>query len=255
MRATRIVVIDDEPLARRGVRAHLSPVANAEIVAECRNGREAVAAIRTHAPDLILLDIHLPDFDGFEVLRQIDAKARPLVIFLTAYEEHALAAFEAHALDYLLKPIDNERLLRAVERASQLIAAKNLGLIQERLNDLLRRTDGAASFGKYKTHLAVKTGRRADIVSLADVNWINADGDYVTLHTNGKTHLLRQTISSLAAALDPEEFLRIHRSVIVKKSQIAELTTLESGSYLVRLRDGKSVRTSRPYSRRLLDWL
>ncbi len=251
----RVAIIDDEPLARRGVRARLAQWPAIEIIAECMNGREAVAMLRAQSPDLIFLDIRMPDLDGFEVLRQFEPNALPLVIFLTAYEEHALAAFDAHALDYLLKPIEDERFQRAVERAHQLIAAKDLGAIQARLSDLLRASESPVSIGKYKTHLTVKTGRRADVLSLAEVIWIAADGDYVTLHTAGKSYLLRQTLSSLAAELDPAEFLRVHRSAIVRKSQIAELTTLDGGRYLLRLRDGNEVRTSRNYSRRLLDWL
>lgn len=247
----RVAIVDDEPLARRGVRARLSQIPGIDLVAECQDGREAVTLIREQRLDLIFLDIQMPDLDGFEGLRQLSPGERPLVIFLTAYQKHALAAFDAHAVDYLLKPIDDERFHRALERARLLLTSQDLAGIQERVSNLLRATQASGEAGKYRTHLTAKTGRRATVIALADVNWISADGDYITLHVGGKSHLVRQTIGSLAAELNPEEFIRIHRSTIVRKSQIAELTTLESGGLLIRLRDGETVRTSRSYSQRL----
>src|SRR6266545_2837997 len=211
----RVVIVDDEPLARRGVRARLAAVPDMRVVAECANGAEAVTAIQALAPDLVFLDIQMPDLNGFDVLWRLPSRKTPLVVFLTAYDQYALEAFEAQALDYLLKPIDDARFARALERARLLNASQ----------------------------------------SLPEIDWVGAAGDYVTLHVGEKDYLARQTISSLERELDPERFLRIHRSTIVQTSRIAELVTLENGEFLIRLRSGAELRTSRSYSQRLEEWL
>lgn len=251
----RVVIVDDEPLARRGVRIRLNATRNIDIVAECASGGEAVKSIQSLAPDLVFLDIQMPDLNGFDVLRRLPSQRLPLVVFLTAYDEYALAAFEAHALDYLLKPIDNARFERALKRARMLIASHDLAEVNQRVSALLDSLKQEKARPQYRTHITVKTGRRLTVVPISEIDWFGADGDYVTLHVSNKEYLVRQTISSLERELDPEHFLRIHRSTIVPTAQIAELTTLESEGFLVRLRNGSELKTSRSFRSRLGKWL
>jgi len=249
------VIVDDEPLARRGVRARLAAAPDMRVVAECATGGEAVTAIQALAPDLVFLDIQMPDLNGFDVLRRLPERKMPLVVFLTAYDQYALEAFETQALDYLLKPIDDARFMRALERARLLNASQGLPEVERRIRALLETLQETGSRPRYRTHIAVKTGRRVTIVDVLEIDWVGAAGDYVTLHVGEKDYLARKTIGSLERELDPERFLRIHRSTIVQTSRIAELETLENGEFLVRLRSGKELRTSRSYSRRLEEWL
>jgi two-component system LytT family response regulator len=251
----RVVIVDDEPLARRGVRARLAAAPDVRVVAECATGGEAVTAIQALEPDLVFLDIQMPDLNGFDVLRRLPARKMPLVVFLTAYDQYALEAFEAQALDYLLKPIDDARFMRALERARLLNTSQSLPEIERRIRVLLETLQETGSRRQYRAHMIVKTGRRAAIVDVLKIDWISAAGDYVTLHVGEKDYLVRQTISSLERELDPERFLRIHRSTIVQASRIAELVTLENGEFLIRLKSGKELRTSRSYSHRLEEWL
>lgn len=251
----RVVIVDDEPLARRGVRIRLKANCDMDVVAECASGVEAAKSIRNLAPDLVFLDIQMPDLNGFDVLRRLPPQKLPLVVFLTAYDEFALAAFEAHALDYLLKPIDDIRFEHALERARMLSASRDLGEMNQRVGALLDSLEQEKAQPQYRTHITVKTGRRLKVVSISEIDWFGADGDYVTLHVNNKEYLVRQTISSLERELDPELFLRIHRSTIVSTAQIAELTSLDSEGFLVRLRNGTELKTSRSFRSRLGEWL
>ncbi len=251
----RVVIVDDEPLARRGVRARLAAAPDMRVVAECATGGEAVTTIQALGPDLVFLDIQMPDLNGFDVLRRLPPRKMPFVVFLTAYDQYALEAFEAQALDYLLKPIDDARFARALERARLLNASQSLPEIESRIRALLETLQETGSRPRYRTHMTVKTGRRMTIVDVMEIDWVGAAGDYVTLHVGEKDYLARQTISSLERELDPERFLRIHRSTIVQTSRIAELVTLENGEFLIRLRSGAELRTSRSYSQRLEEWL
>jgi len=247
--------VDDEPLARRGIRLRLDATHDTDVVAECANGGEAIKSIQNLAPDLVFLDIQMPDLNGFEVLRRLPADNLPLIVFVTAYDEYALAAFEAHALDYILKPIDNARFEQALERARMLKTSHDLTETNRRLSALLHYLKQDKARPQYRTHITIKTGRRLRVVQIGEIDWISADGDYVTLHVNNKEYLVRQTISSLEHELDPEHFLRIHRSTIVPKAQIAELTTLEPEGFLIRLRNGSEVKASGGYRLRLGKWL
>lgn len=251
----RVVIVDDEPLARRGVRIRLKANCDMDVVAECGSGVEAAKSIRNLAPDLVFLDIQMPDLNGFDVLRRLPPQELPLVVFVTAYDEFALAAFEAHALDYLLKPIDDVRFEHALKRARMLNASHALGEMSQRVGALLDSLKQAHARPQYRTHITVKTGRRLRVVSVSEIDWFGADGDYVNLHVNNKEYLVRQTISSLERELDPEHFLRIHRSTIVSTAQIAELTSLDSEGFLVRLRNGRELKTSRSFRSRLGEWL
>jgi two-component system, LytTR family, response regulator len=251
----RVVIVDDEPLGQRGVRARLAAVPDMDVIAECGTGREAVTTIQAMAPDLVFLDIQMPDMNGFEVLRQLPARRMPLVIFVTAHDEYALEAFEAQAVDYLLKPIDDGRFVSTLERARLLSTSHRLLDFERRIRGLLEQVTQANSRAKYRTRMIAKNRHRVSILAVSDIDWIGATGDYVTLHVGTKEHLVRRTISSLERELDPDMFLRVHRSTIVQASRICELVTLQNGEFLVRLRDGTELKTSRSYSERLEQWL
>jgi two-component system, LytTR family, response regulator len=246
----RALIVDDEPLARRGVVLRLRAFADIEIIGECNNGPAAVRKILELAPDLVFLDVQMPGMDGFEVLRALPAAAMPTVIFLTAHEQHALRAFEVHALDYLLKPIDDARFAAAVGRARRMLEATARASAAERVLQMLARTGE-----KKATRFAVQTGSRIQVVPAEDVDWIAASGDYVALHVNGRSHLVRETMNSLERRLDTTEFLRIHRSRFVQARRIVELRAIDNREFIVRLADGSEHRSSRTYAERLENWL
>jgi two-component system LytT family response regulator len=249
----RVLIVDDEPPARRGVRARLANQPDVEIVGECACGEDAIDVIQRLAPDLVFLDIQMPDLSGFEVLRRIPAGKLPLVVFLTAYDQHALRAFEVHALDYLLKPIDDLRFYDSLENA-RLHVRDRKGDFESRLRQLLEgRTNGEAK--RYETRFAIRTKQRISIVDVDDIDWIEASGDYVTLHVGKRSHLLRQTMNRVERQLDPERFLRIHRSAIIQASRMRELVTLENREYLIRLSTGTELKSSRTYSDAIERWL
>jgi two-component system, LytTR family, response regulator len=250
----RVVIVDDEPLARSGVRARLSRFPDVEIAGEYGDGRAAVTAIRELSPDLVFLDIQMPDVNGFDVLRSLATDRLPLIIFLTAYDQYALNAFDVHALDYLLKPIDDERFRRSVERARGYLSNQTAANLEGRIRKLLGLA-GKKDGGIYEEHFAAQIGHRIVIVRVEDVDWIEANGDYVTLHAGGKFHLLRQTMGWMENKLDPKRFLRIHRSAIVQAMKIRELVSLGNSEFMVRLNDGTEIKASRSYSKRIERWL
>jgi two-component system LytT family response regulator len=250
----RILIVDDEPPARRGVRARLTNQPDIEIVGECASGKDAVTAIQSLSPDLVFLDIQMPDLSGFDVLRQLSGARLPLVIFLTAYNQHALRAFEVHALDYLVKPIDDVRFYESIEHARTHVGRRLAGEVETRLRKLLDeyQNDGAS---RYETRFAVRTRQRISIVEVNDIDWIQASRDYVTLHSGKKSYLLRQSMNGIESQLDPSRFLRIHRSAIIQASRIRELVTLENREYLIRLSTGVELKSSRTYSDVIERWL
>lgn len=246
----RVLIVDDEPLARRGVLARLRKFSDVEIVGECADGESAVESILSLQPDLVFLDVQMPGIDGFDVIRALPTHQLPAIIFLTAYEEHALRAFEVHALDYLLKPLDDERFAVAVSRArAQLDTTRKAELVGRMLQSL----DQDA--GRYVSRFLVRVGSRIQIVLVEDLEWIAAAGDYSEFHTRQATHLLRESMNTLERKLDPEKFARIHRSRIVRLDQILELRSIENREYVVKLRDGSQHRSSRTYADRLERWL
>jgi two-component system, LytTR family, response regulator len=246
----RVLIVDDEPLARRGVSLRLRKFADIEIVGECGDGKTAVEKILELSPDVVFLDVQMPGMDGFDVLGALPAESLPAVIFLTAYEQHALRAFDVHALDYLLKPVDDERFASALGRARKLLDSASKMQLTDRILKVLEERSR-----QYLSHFIVRTGSRIQIVLVEDTEWIAAAGDYTELHVRGRSHLLRETMSSLEKKLDPASFMRIHRSRIVQSRCITELRCIENGEYLVKLSDGSEHRSSRTYAERLEHWL
>lgn len=246
----RALIVDDEPLARRGVALRLRKFRDIEIVGEYGNGSSAVENILKLSPDVVFLDVQMPGMDGFDVLRALPRENLPGVIFLTAYEQHALRAFEVHALDYLLKPVDDARFAAAIGRARKLVDSALKTMMVERVLQMLDRTSE-----RYASRFTLQTGSRIQIVLAEDVEWIGAAGDYVELHVCGRSHLLRETMASLEQRLDPTKFLRIHRSRIVQTGSILELRSIENREFTVRLSDGSEHRSSRTYADRLDNWL
>ena len=246
----RALIVDDEPLARRGVALRLKQFRDVEIVGECGDGASAVEKILELAPDVVFLDVQMPGMDGFDVLRALPQGELPSVIFLTAYEQHALRAFEVHALDYVLKPVDDERFSVAVQRARQVQDTGSRIQMAERMMHLLDEETG-----KYVSRFPVRVGSRIQVVHTDDIEWIAAAGDYAELHCGGRCHLLRETMTALEQKLNPNQFLRIHRSRIVRASCVRELRPIDNREYLVKLSDGSEHRSSRTYAERLDDWL
>jgi two-component system LytT family response regulator len=251
----RVVVVDDEPLARSGVEARLAQHPDILVVASCGTGKEAVSAISDLSPDLVFLDVQMPDLSGFDVLRKLSTPRLPFVVFLTAHDHYALQAFDVHALDYLLKPIDEVRFARALDRARTQLKTASAQQVELRLRELLEQTKGQETQASYEDRFLVRTGRRLAIVPVEGIDWIEASGDYVTLHIGAKSHMLRQTMTRLEAQLDPDRFIRVHRSTIVQASRICELESLPNREYLLRLSDGTKIRTSRRFSDRIERWL
>ena len=236
------IIVDDEPPARDRVRDLLAGEPDIAIAAECAGGREAIAAINTHRPDLIFLDIQMPQVNGFDVLRALPAKQLPAVIFTTAYDQHALEAFEVHALDYLLKPFRAARFKAALQRAREHLLARCAGDADNRILALLERFRTAPA---YATRFVIKTASRVIIVKAGDIDWVESAANYALLHVGDKTHLLRETMRSLEEQLDPAHFVRLSRSVIVNIERIKELQPMAKAEYVVILNTGKQVTMTR----------
>jgi two-component system, LytTR family, response regulator len=240
----RTVIADDEPLARKKLRILLAAERDVQIVGECKDARRTVAALHDLKPDLLLLDIQMPDGDGFQVLKSIPPGQMPFVVFTTAHDQYAIRAFEAHALDYLLKPFDQDRLHRALERVrSELQKTTNRDLAQHILDWLAHpQTPPFAD-----RRLVVKAGGRVVFLDLDDIDWVEAAANYVQLHAGRDSYLVREGISRLSERLDPGQFVRIHRSTIVNVRKIKELQPCNSGEYIVVLKNGKELSCSRSY--------
>jgi two-component system LytT family response regulator len=246
----RALIVDDELLAREGIRMRLEQAPDIEVIGECANGREAVAVIQREVPDLVFLDIQMPRMDGFGVIEAVGVKRMPQVIFVTAYDEHALRAFEVSALDYLLKPIDGARFFEALERARNRIRGNNLEAISERLRQMMATLKAER---KYIERLSIKSGKSGRIIFLDvdEITWIEAADNYVQVHAGRELHLLHATMNSLERKLDPDKFLRVHRSAIVNLGRIKELHPLFHGEYQIVLRDGTQLTSGRGYRENL----
>ena len=241
------LIVDDEPLAREGLRALLAKDAEVSAIREARDGREAVAAIRESHPDLVLLDVQMPEMDGFAVVRAIGAESMPGVVFVTAHDQYAIQAFEINALDYLLKPIIEERFVQAMARAKERIRV-NAADANRKILGLL---ETIASPQKYVKRLAVWSAGKTTFLDVEEVDWIQAAENYVELHAGRISHMLHVTMNALEKSLDPETFLRIHRSIIVNLSRVRQVETGAHGEYLVTLRDGLRLQSGRTYAERV----
>ena len=244
MSKIRTVIVDDEALARRGIRAQLEEQDDIEIVAECRNGLEAVSAIEEQSPDLVFLDVQMPELDGFGVLEAVGIEHMPVMIFVTAYDEYALRAFDVHALDYLLKPVDADRFAIALRRARKQVQHHGIRDLNRRLQSFL---DDVQSKRDFTERLVIRVGGRICFMNVGEIDWIEAADNYVCLHVGSETHLVRETMNRLEKKLDPTQFLRIHRSRIVNIKQIKEMQPLFRGEYDIMLQDGTRLESGRGY--------
>ena len=246
----RTLIVDDEPLARERVKRFLKDERDFEILGECGNGDDAIKAIREKQPDLVFLDIQMPEKNGFDVIRGLDSRSLPNIVFVTAYDQYALQAFEVHALDYLLKPFNKERFHQAVRRAKEQIESRRRGELDERLASLI---SSIAPDKKFLERLVVKSVGRVFFLKTNEIDWIEASGNYLKLHVGRDSHMIRETMNSIEAKLDPSQFMRIHRSTIVNIDRIKELHPMFSGDYSVILRDGSELALSRNYRERFLE--
>jgi len=252
MKKIRTLVVDDEPLARERLTSLLSAEPDIEVVGQCRDGEEAVTAIVDHSPDLVFLDVQMPAMNGFEVIDAVGPERMPLVIFVTAYDQHALRAFQVRALDYVLKPFDRERFQEALQRARAQIQRDETGDLGRRLLALVKdlRRDQPKT-----DRLVVKSGGRLFFLRADEIDWIEAAGNYVRLHVGTTSHLLRETMNAIEGRLDPEKFFRIHRSRIVNMERIQEMQPWLNGEYAVVLRTGTRLTLSRGYREKLQERL
>lgn len=248
MQAIRTLIVDDERLARNRIRRLLCLDPELEIVAECANGEEAVEALRQRRPRLLFLDVQMPGMTGFEVLQQLPPEDRPVTVFVTAYDEYALRAFEAHAFDYLLKPFDRKRFQDVVRRAKSQISLLRHGDLNSRLAQLLEGMEkGRPDSGR----IAIRAGGHVILVKIPTIDWVEAADNYVCLHCGAETHVVRETMNAFEKRLDGNRFLRIHRSAIVNLDRIREMRPWFRGDYQVILQDGTQLTLSRSYRDRL----
>ena len=243
----RVLIVDDEPLPRERIRTLLGRHQEITVIAEASDGAEALELVMTHRPDLIFLDIQMPELDGFEVLEALYPGVMPAVIFITAFDEYAVRAFDVSAVDYLLKPIDPARFEQALARATRRLARGSVEDGQE-LQEFLARWRAERG---YSARFVVRTGDKLAFIRAEEVDWIDAAGNYARLHVGGREHLIRETMKSLENRLDPETFVRVHRSAIVNIDRVASLEPYFHGEYVVQMRDGSKLTSSRSHSGRL----
>lgn len=248
----RTLIVDDMPLARQRLKRHLRKEPDITIVGESTNGAEAVAAIESIKPDLVFLDVQMPEMDGFQVVETVGVGNMPAVIFVTAFDQFALRAFEVHAIDYLLKPFDEERLQRTLARARKIIQEPENENLDERMRKLL---EDFRSEPKYIKRLAVKNAGRTIYLHVDEIDWISAAGNYLELHIGKKTHLIRERLTALEPKLDAERFVRIHRSTLLNVERVKEVHPLFNGDQIVILKDGTELTLSRTYRENFIDIL
>ncbi|MGD2217903.1 MAG: LytTR family DNA-binding domain-containing protein [Gemmatimonadales bacterium] len=253
MNPIRVVIVDDEAVSRAGLRAILKDEADVEVVGECGSGGQAVELIEEAEPDIVFLDIRMPDMDGFGVLERIGAEQRPVIVFTTAYDEYAVEAFDVRATDYVLKPFGERRVKEALKRARVEVGRKRSELQQSQAQaergaplaeDEHPETDVSGDQG-YPPYLAVKARERVCLVPVTEVDWIEADGDHVKVHVGSTCYRVRERLRDVEERLDPRRFVRIHRSSVVQLSRIKELQPFFHGDYVVVLRDGTKLRLTR----------
>jgi two-component system, LytTR family, response regulator len=255
------VIVDDEALSRRGIELRLRDAGDFNIVAQCTNGREALAAIITYKPDLVFVDIQMPGMSGFEVVAQLPQESLPVLVFVTAYDQYAIQAFEARAVDYLLKPIDEGRFKTALERVREHVRAKTAANQRDRLMEIIAEITGsgelaldellargrAAVEARHPEVLPIRQGRETVRVPVASIRWIDAAGDYMCIHAGNDTHILRGTMKELEELLDPKLFQRVHRSTIVNLRLVKSLRAHMNGEYFLTLDGGHELKLSRTY--------
>jgi len=250
----RVLVVDDEPLARLGITTRLGAYSDMLVVGECSTGEEALTSIPLVAPDLLFVDVEMPGISGIDLLRGLPRETARCLVFLTAHEEYALDAFNVEALDYLLKPIDDARFAACIDRARRMISLHRQEGKFERLYGILEAREKTDNDG-FLRRFPVRRGNEFTFVPAADVDWIEGLGDYAGLHVGGKTHLIREALTSLETRLDRKQFVRIHRSTIVQLERIVRVESSVNRDALITLRDGKSLRLSRTYRSRLEELL
>ena len=250
----RVVIVDDEELARERVRSLLGERSDVRVVAEAADGLTAVAAIHEHDPDLVFLDVQMPEMDGFEVLAALEGTPLPEVIFVTAFDRYALKAFDVHALDYLLKPFDRERFSAAVDRAVHRIGQSSEGAPQTDVARVLHELRSRLG-NQWIERFVVRERERIRFVMVDDIEWVEAAGNYVTLHLDDASHMLRGTMKAIESTLDPRRFLRVHRSSIVNLDRIDEIQPWFNGDFVIRTRSGHKVTTGETYRSRVQDLL
>jgi two-component system LytT family response regulator len=266
MNTLSAIIVDDENLARRGLAVRLRELPQVDVVAECANGQEALAAIAQHAPDLVFLDIQMPGMDGFQVVNELQGDAMPMVIFVTAYDEYAVEAFRVHAVDYVLKPIEDDRLHEAVERALAHRDQQASSESKEKLVKLVMSITGESASGvegmlegggpeSWPEKITIKDGNDIRFIRVTDIRWVDAAGDYMCIHAGGETHIMRITMKQLEAMLNPAVFLRVHRSTLVNTGCITGAQTLDNGEFLLNLEGGAQLKVSRSYRERIRDFL
>jgi len=242
----KVLIVDDEPLARKGVALRLREHPDMEVIGMCSDGKQAIQRIAELAPDLVFLDIQMPVIGGIEVLRSLSTENLPVIIFLTAFDQHALAAFEVQALDYLLKPIDEVRFFAAVQRARRQIKLRRQSTLLGQSQ--LPLDHGDSSRAKPLKRFTIRSGKEVVFVETLHIDWIEAAGDYAQLHAKDKTYLIRESLNTLEKLLDTNDFLRIHRSIIVQLDRIVRITARPNRDGHLTLRNGTSLRVSRSYS-------
>lgn len=240
----RAMIVDDEPLARRRIRDLLAGASDVEVVAECANGRDAIKRIEASVPDLLFLDIQMPEIDGFEVLETIGVGRVPIVVFVTSYDQFAVRAFEAQALDYLMKPFDDQRFNATLQRVRARLGNRNRDDIEDRLSALLNEVRGRRGYLK---RLAVPVGNRSVFIRAREIDWIGAERNYIRVYSGGKGYLLRDSLTRIEAELDPAMFCRIHRSTIVNIDRIQSVETTFRGEYVLTLNDRTRLTAGRSY--------
>ena len=252
----RTLIVDDEPLAREGIRTRLESLGGFDIVAECGSGRAAIAAINAQRLDVVFLDVQMPVVDGFGVIAEVGVERMPSIVFVTAYDHYAVHAFDARAIDYVLKPIDDARFARAVDsvrhrlrEAKESRVARQLAGLLDDVRPLAKMAPGAAS--ATPDRLIARDGDRIEMVPASEIDWIAADGDYVRVHAGDRQLLLRSTMTAIEASLPAGQHVRIHRSTIVNVARVRTLKTLPNNEYTVVLRNGVALRASRSYTARL----
>ena len=244
----RVLIVDDEPVARRRLRRLLRAIADVAVAGECGDGATALDMIRELSPDIVLLDVQMPELDGFALLQAMSPEEIPVVIFVTAYDQYALRAFEVHALDYVLKPVEAERLATAISRARVRVEERQGVRVDDRVLALI---ETLAPGRKHLTRIPVRTEGRVHVLDLADVDWIGAADNYVTLHAGSREYLVRDTMGRLERELDPERFVRVHRSSIVQIDRVRELLPDFHGDFTLVLKNGTTLTLSRGYRPKL----